>query len=567
MRPVRYAPRARPQAVSSRLADAFPCGGARFRGLVPPMRLALPPAFLAVVLISGCNCGPPLSNARPEIQVLPASLDFGSRVSGSVTTRTVAVTNTGVAALTLSRLTLDGDLRSAFSLGSAPTTVQPGATISLSVSYTAPLAEGPDGASLLIESDAQAAPEVRVSLAGRAVYETADAGPPDAGPPDAGPPDAGPPDAGPPPADGGCWPPLSSGTSSVAYQIDIAHTGAQPTDLLRLPLCRRWRRDLGGAAGYPVVAGGRVFVATHTNQSGYGNLLWALDQATGAVLWGPVDLGGTYWWAAVAYDAGRVFAVNASGLLRAVDASTGAVLWTLQVPGQYACDSAPTATGGMVYIGAAGSGGTVYGLWAGDGGVRWTMPVANGNTSSPAVSASGVYVSYACNQAYGFSPASGAQLWHHAGPCSGGGGKNVSVYRGRVYTRDSFGDLVLDATSGAQVGSYSSHFIPAFSNDLAIVTPGWSLAALSLADGGRAWTFDAGGESISTAPIVVGPHVIAASGAHLFAVNVSDGTLASSAAVTGVLGPDEQNVSSPLAGFAAADGMLFVPVGTAIEAY
>jgi hypothetical protein len=34
-----------------------------------------------------------------------------------------------------------------------------------------------------------------------------------------------------------------------------------------------------------------------------------------------------------------------------------------------------------------------------------------------------------------------------------------------------------------------------------------------------------------------------------------------------VLGPDEQNVSSPLAGFAAANGMLFVPAGTSIVAY
>ena len=31
--------------------------------------------------------------------------------------------------------------------------------------------------------------------------------------------------------------------------------------------------------------------------------------------------------------------------------------------------------------------------------------------------------------------------------------------------------------------------------------------------------------------------------------------------------PDEQNVSTPLAGFASADGMLFVPVGNGVEAW
>lgn len=61
--------------------------------------------------------------------------------------------------------------------------------------------------------------------------------------------------------------------------------------------------------------------------------------------------------------------------------------------------------------------------------------------------------------------------------------------------------------------------------------------------------------------------MIAASAQHLFAVNAIDGTLASSFSVTGVRTPDEQNVSNPLAGFAAADGMLFVPVGNGVEAY
>lgn len=539
------------------------------------MRIILA-GLLLVVVVSGCDCGPNISSARGDLQVVPLALDFGNRAPGSMNDLTLELTNTGNAPLTLANAQLEGDTRRAFSVGMLPATLEAGASFTLNVRYAAPAMEGADGATLLIESNASTSPQVRVSVLGRSLRIVVDSGTPDAGAPDAGEPDAGIPDAGPRdagffdpdagPDDAGCYPRIPSGTSSVAYQIDIAHTGAQPNDQLRLPLCRRWSRDLGGAAGYPVVADGRVYVVSHTNQGGYGNLLWALDQFTGAVLWGPVDLGGTYWWAAAAYDNGRVFAINASGFMTAVNASNGSLLWARQVPGQSSCDSAPTASNGLVYTGAAGSGGTVYALNAGDGGVRWSMSVANGNTSSPAVTANGVFVSYACNQAWGFNPTTGTQLWHHTSSCSGGGGKNVAAYQGRIFTRDSMGNLMLDATSGLELGTYSSRTIPAFSGDVAFTT-GTSVRALRLTGASIAWTFDAGTETITTAPIVVGPHVIVASGQHLFAVNVSDGSLASSFAVSGVRAPDEQNVSDPLAGFAAADGMLFVPVGNGVEAY
>lgn len=547
------------------------------------MRIAAA-ALVLTLSLSGCNCGPGLKTAQGDLQVVPLALDFGQREAGTVTDLSLELTNTGEASLTVSQIALEGDTRGAFMTGTLLAPLGAGESVMLQVRYRAPASEGPDGATLRIESNAKTSPIVRVSLLGRSLQPRVDSGVPDSGAPDSGTPDAGEPepdagepDAGEPdagffdpdagPDDAGCYPRIPSGTVAVAYQIDRAHTGAQPADRLRLPLCRRWRTDLGGTAGFPVVAQGRVYVATRTNQSGYGNLLWALDQHTGAVLWGPVDLGGTYWWAGLAYDAGRVFAVNASGFMRAVDAATGATLWARQLPGQYACDSAPVAANDTVYTAAAGSGGTLYALWAADGGVRWTRPVTNGNTSSPALSPTGVFVSYACNQAFGFAPDSGAQLWHHSSSCSGGGGKNVALHGGRLYTRDSMGNLVLDVANGNELSQYSSRYIPAFSGGVAFTTPGTSLRALVLDGGAIAWTFDAGTESITTAPIVVGPHVIAASAQRLFAVNASDGTLASSFSVTGVRTPDEQNVSNPLAGFAAADGMLFVPVGNGVEAF
>jgi outer membrane protein assembly factor BamB len=151
-------------------------------------------------------------------------------------------------------------------------------------------------------------------------------------------------------------PPPTKGTA-VAYQIDAAHSGAQ-FDSVTPPLTQRWSRDLGGQISYPLIAGGRIFV-TVANQNSYGTKLYALDETSGATLWGPVDLGGTYNWSNAAYDSGHVFVVNYDGLLRAFDAASGALQWSKQLPEQYSFDSPPTASGGVVYVVGAGTGVTL----------------------------------------------------------------------------------------------------------------------------------------------------------------------------------------------------------------
>jgi outer membrane protein assembly factor BamB len=235
----------------------------------------------------------------------------------------------------------------------------------------------------------------------------------------------------------------SQGTPAVAYQLNPAHSGAVP-DRLAKRVRRRWSVDLGGPISYPLIVDGRVYVTVgHTDS--YGSKLYALDVATGATVWGPIELGGTYFWSGLAYDGGRVFTVNGDGLMGAFDAASGAATWSLQLPGQYAFSSPPTAIGGRVYTGGAGWGGTVYAVDASTAAVEWTASVANGDNSSPAVSSSGVHVSYACGQAYRFSPRSGALLWHRATGCSGGGGTTPLLAGGRLYVRDFSFPAVLDA--------------------------------------------------------------------------------------------------------------------------
>src|SRR5205823_14393774 len=110
-------------------------------------------------------------------------------------------------------------------------------------------------------------------------------------------------------------------------------------------------------------------------------------------------------------------------------------LWSVKRSGQYAFTSAPTASVGIVYVGGAGSGGTLYAISESAGNVLWTASVQNGDNSSPAVTAKGVYVSYACEQAYDFDPSSGALIWHHATGCEGGGRRTAVKHAGKLYVR------------------------------------------------------------------------------------------------------------------------------------
>ncbi len=113
--------------------------------------------------------------------------------------------------------------------------------------------------------------------------------------------------------------------------------------------------------------------------------------------------------------------------MKAFDAASGTLLWSVNLPDRSAFTSAPTAVNGTVFIGGAGIGGTVYAVDETNGAVLWTMPVENGDHSSPAVTGGNVYVSYACPQSYAFNAVTGQRLWEHDSCCQGGGGATPVV--------------------------------------------------------------------------------------------------------------------------------------------
>ncbi|MCX4847963.1 PQQ-binding-like beta-propeller repeat protein [Streptomyces sp. NBC_00893] len=366
--------------------------------------------------------------------------------------------------------------------------------------------------------------------------------------------------------------PVQTGATTT-YQINARHDGSLvDTAVGAPPLSQKWSRDLGGNVSYPIVAGGRVF-ATAASSDGHGTVLHAIDAATGEDAWEPVDLGGTYWWSALAYGGARLYAQNDDGVLTAFDPATGAKIWTTTLAPQYSFTSPPTFAGGVVYTGGAGSGGTLYAVDAADGSVLWTQPVANGDNSSPAVTANGVYVSYACEQTYAFDPKSGDPVWHHRTDCSGGGGRTPVLADGGVWIRDAAGmtPSVLNTTDGQVRGTYEASGrspAPAFDGRQGYFVDDGVLQERHSRTLATRWKFEGDGQ-ISTAPIVVNGYVYVGSRTgRLWALNGATGQSVWSTDVGAPINePDEQNVSEPLTGLGAGGGLVVVPATHLLVAY
>lgn len=359
----------------------------------------------------------------------------------------------------------------------------------------------------------------------------------------------------------------ASTDQAVAYQLDPAHDGYQTGSVITTPLSQEWSVSLSGSISYPLIVNGVVYVTAAG--SGGGTTLYALEQANGSTLWSH-SLGGTYAWSGLAYDAGQVFTVNTNGSLTAFNASTGAIDWSTSLPGQTMFESPPTAVNGFVYTSGAGSGGTVYAVAEATGQVAWTQPVENGDHSSPAVDANGVYVTYDCDQDYAFDPLLGTPLWHHSTACEGGGGDTPVLANGDVFGRDSTsGNVVLAAANGTDQGSFSAAAAPAVGGGEAYMVSGGSLSAVNGSGLGTTdWTFSGDGK-LDSAPLVVGNLVFeGSSGGNLYALDASTGTSDWSATlVSGVPAPDERDVSQPLTGLGAGEGTLVVPTGSTLTAY
>jgi len=297
----------------------------------------------------------------------------------------------------------------------------------------------------------------------------------------------------------------SQAEEAVAYQINPAHSGSMTFAAgFSAPLKQIWTKNLGVTLSYPVIADGLVFV------EGSDNTITALSVATGAQVYKKLVGGGSYGLLfdgmGPAYDNGKFFVLNSSGLLMAFISTTGKPSWSAQMPEQYLFSSAPSASNGFVYTGGAGSGGTVYAVNETNGALAWTQGVENGDDSSPAIGGDGIYVAYPC-QYYKFDPLSGKTDWHDSEGCDGGGGATPIYFSGRIYLLDfPSGNYTLSAKTGTIVGSFGG-YPPAFTIDakghkIGVSLDSGTLRGWDVGTQNILWSF-AGDGQLSTTPIIV----------------------------------------------------------------
>jgi outer membrane protein assembly factor BamB len=284
--------------------------------------------------------------------------------------------------------------------------------------------------------------------------------------------------------------------ASTAWMTNPQHDGELTDSPLRPPLAVRWDLRLGTVTSNVVVADGRViFVRTDATNAPQ---LTALDAASGAHLWSVATPA-----ARIAYDGGRVFATQGTGVA-AFSAQTGARLWTSDLQADYGVPHL-VADGGTVYALVDEPGSRVAALRATDGGEVWRSPSLSSGESSPALDTDRVYIGFGGGQTYALSRATGQVLWHHDTCCSGGGGTSVVIHGGRLYA-EAWTFKVLDPATGQMIGTYVDHngtdySQPVFAGTLGIFRPAGGLLAAG-PDGTTRWSFAAPAQR----PITAGGH-------------------------------------------------------------
>lgn len=376
------------------------------------------------------------------------------------------------------------------------------------------------------------------------------------------------------PATAQLWP-----ADATHLQGGPAHSGTS-TETLAPPLRRSWSVPLTDPS-HAVIQNGRAFVLSNVpdgSNSGSRDsvLLTAFELGTGQRLWGPVELEATdheYYWAGHAVGSGVVVATRGR-VLRAFSAADGRALWTRDFGSPHA--AAPAIADDVVYaVGGRGDGvydeSRLQALDLRTGRTRWSRSVRFGDHSAPTVADGKVFLSTQCGQTYAFRTGDGSRVWKvDAASCYGG--RNSVWSDGRLYTRVGDRGTVRNADTGARLGEFSSHTLPAFAgdrmfaldlDDTSFEAP--SLSAFDTASGERVWRTEVA-DGLFSAPLVVGDHVYAGGRGtrypdegELHAFRRSDGRRVWSMLLRWPLEHlEEWHQSSPYDGMAASEGVLMV---------
>ncbi|MCS7310586.1 MAG: PQQ-binding-like beta-propeller repeat protein [Armatimonadetes bacterium] len=184
---------------------------------------------------------------------------------------------------------------------------------------------------------------------------------------------------------------------------DVRHTGYTPTKIeppFRLAWARYFEGERLGTAMEPIVAEGKVFIATH------GGKVFALRAETGEPLWYFQAMGAFLH--SPAYSKGLVVAADAVGSVYALDAQDGRMRWSAP-SGRGGCSASPVVQEGQVFIGTRG--GEMLSLDSQTGRARWRKQVGAPVRQTAAVSGGRVYVTAEDLRVRCYEASSGKAVW------------------------------------------------------------------------------------------------------------------------------------------------------------
>jgi outer membrane protein assembly factor BamB len=339
---------------------------------------------------------------------------------------------------------------------------------------------------------------------------------------------------------------------AVAHHVTANQGGASCTTLSAAPT-QKWSVTLNGSVSYPIVAAGKVFVTTAIPGGNPGGQLYALDAATGKVAWGPVPLGGTGYFFALAYDGGKLFVNGFDGTITAFDPDKGAQLWSTVTVN---FSSEPVATGGVVYVYGAGY---VVAVSEADGAVAWRTSV-DGDGGSLAVDGTGVYLNGGCSQTR--LSLTGAVAWNDNDGCHGGGGGR-SFLSDNLFFSDT-GQHVLDKATGADLGTFAG--TPAFADGDAFIADGSLLTSERLSN--LAPEFSITLPSQVVAGPVIADHVVYVGGSDgkVYGVSTTNGKIVTTLSLPGTPGGGGEYYA-PVSDMNIGGGLLVVPTGSTVTAF
>ena len=341
-----------------------------------------------------------------------------------------------------------------------------------------------------------------------------------------------------------------TGTLSTAFQIDSAHTGAQPGDVVASPLCRRWQRDFityaGGNTFAPLILPGRVVAIDRGD-------VYALNPDDGATLWGPSPMDARE----LASDGSWVFVESGSGYVAALDAATAHVEW--QVP-RFPDQSLGLMTvdnGSLVISLLDGA----YALDAHDGHLLWQQSTLPFTCAAGAMRASVAYVVCPNQVVLAIDAVTGQVQWQHPYVQNGPAvslKQPVVATASRLLLPDFGGShlLTIDMSNGNVTQTAVPAYLgPAVSATAVFVLTFAGLEAWSSDLSQLLWSFQGDG-SLYGAPILVGSQVVIGSAAHLYLLDAATGALVS-----------QDTLTAPPTALAEADGALLVATSDGLFAY